>query len=370
MPVVFSPEAIEQGRVPVAGAHYDAALDAMKFLDNRDIFREQSAEQYMIFGSVPLGQATVGSDLDVALVNPNQEAGPLTLPTEGLGAALRRTIYERHSVPTEIHVIPSGSYGPVGHPIDPLLVDHLLEAQNNQSFSRNFPVEAYRDYGSENLSNDVIKRLIANYAGRKLTYFTEADIQFTGEPDLKAFQRALELPVAIGRKLLRLHREDDPHISTPIAATGELALRLATRSSLPLDVYRAADNLTSPETVQSPFEVVSGSIRNLTGSDRFSDVPLYQQDILAVDELIHAKQEYDELLDMTLRTKNVPRYRERLRANYLPVLRLAQTTARLCLRYYVNDLYGSSDDLPKTLTDLQRQAAKLIEKNLAYAWEY
>jgi hypothetical protein len=363
MGVVFSPEAIRSGRVPVEGAHELAAQEAMQFLLGEGDSFNELAHSFLIYGSVASGTATIRSDLDLFVAPYRTHAGTPNVP-EGPGATLKRRLLDKYSVPLETHVVPAGSFWPEDHSIDPLLVDHLLEAQENPLYSYNWPINRYRDQDSSHLDTNQITTLVHRYASRKLGYFADAEFHCTGVPDLKVFQRALELPKAIGRKLFRLHRDEDVHIHTPAEAFGQFAMRIATRTSLYEDYYMARNALENPEPEKSALSYMSDA-----QYQQSFDLHINRNhEVEAVIKLGKMDDEYNLVLQDALETGRAEPYKNWLQANYLTALHLGQTVSSACLSYYSPRRGTALGSFPQTLSEFRAEVETRI--SIDAIWEY
>lgn len=363
MGVVFSPEAIQLGHVPVNGAHESAAREAMQFLLGDAEKFEGLAHSFLIYGSVASGSSTIRSDLDLLVAPYHLDSSNPRVP-EGPGATLRRTLHEKYYVHLETHVVPVGTFWPEDHTIDPLLVDHLLEAQQNALYSHNWPINKYRDHDSSQLDTKQIAGLIHRYASRKLSYFADAEFHCTGEPDYKVFQRALELPRAIGRKLLRLHREEDVHVRTPAEAIGHFAMRIVTRSSLHEDYYMARYALENPEPYKSPL----GYMNDPDYQESFDLQINHNHEVDAILKLAKMDEEYNIVLNEAIATAGVRTYTTWLHANYVPALQMGQTVAAACVNYYSPRRDTVLGSFPQTLSQFQAEVAARI--SFDSDWEY
>lgn len=363
MGIVFSPEAIKDGRIPEPGAHLEAAKEAMQFLKGSAENFEGLASGFLIYGSVPAGAATLRSDLDL-LVSPYHIESRIPRAPEGPGATLKRNLHEKYFVPLEAHVLPLDIFWAEDHAIDPLLLDHLLEAQENALYSHNWPVNRYRDYDSSQLDTRQIAGLIHRYASRKLSFFANAEFHCSGEPDLKVFQRALELPKALGRKLLRLHGDEDLHVHTPAEAFAQFRLRIATNSSLDQDYSLARNALASPEPHKSAVAYMEDP-----GNQLSFDLHVYRNfKVVALAKLAQMDDEYNSVLDDALRTREIRPYNTWLHANFLSALHLGQTVAAACVSYYSPRKDTPLGGFPQTLSEFQAEVTERL--SLESEWEY
>jgi predicted nucleotidyltransferase len=212
---VFSPEQIRDGDIPEDGAHEKAGRYVLESLFdppglytpisetrrqlNYDVMRRISGiNGGMVYGSTALGSANVRSDLDVLVTYyPNR---PQVLTT------MREVFEETHQqfkVPVEHHIVPVVSLlSPLEHTIDPLFAKHLFEiqAQDDPRWSYNWPLDGLRWSGSAGTQQ--IRALAIRYCSAKRKHLVNGTVDYRGDPNYTIMQRALELPAAIGRKVL------------------------------------------------------------------------------------------------------------------------------------------------------------------------
>jgi len=209
---IFSAEKVSRGEIPEAGAHAAAGRFILDRLFERKLcVVDESHPSYygidaaMIYGSTAMGRAAVRSDLDVLAIY----AYPKDLPY------FRNILIETEDlfhVPIEPQLYRSGALStPSRHSIDPLYAQHLLEVQemSDPMWSVNWPVDGLRNIANQELGEDYLRRLATGYAGGKARQLTRASLNYRGEVDTHDMQRALELPSAIGRKILPIYVEPE-----------------------------------------------------------------------------------------------------------------------------------------------------------------
>lgn len=199
---VFSPEEVGAGHVPEPGAHQKAATFVLDSL----LFEQVEPGLYsgipgvvaaLVYGSTTFKPRT-RSDVDVLIsYDPNQTG--IALP------AIRNVLEEAkrlYNVPIEAGVTYEGALrSPLEHGMDALFLRHLASIQERMpQWRRNRPVP------DESLAQELnwakVVEIAVSYCSNKARLFawalTETDRSF----GLYAMQRALELPSAIGRKVL------------------------------------------------------------------------------------------------------------------------------------------------------------------------
>ena len=199
---VFSPAEIHAGNVPEPGAHNAAALfivDAL-FKPTLDLFNNNGVDGGMIYGSTAMGSANMRSDVDV-LATYDQNRADRALPM------IRRVLHRArvdYKVPVESNILAVGAvYSPLEHAIDPLFAKHLLEIQEQDDprWSYNWPVSGLALAPSA-VTKENVRMVAIRYCSAKARRLARGLIEQSDEPDYKTMQRALELPAAIGRKVL------------------------------------------------------------------------------------------------------------------------------------------------------------------------
>jgi hypothetical protein len=238
---VYSVEAVAAGNIPEPGAHVEAGqfiLDELFGGPNENFFSDDfritddfldpnSLVSGMVYGSTAQGKANIRSDVDVLINYSERDPATAFSAIRGVFAAAR----ERYKVPIESHILPDAVLlRKAQHGVDSLFASHLLEvaaSPDDPSWTRNNPVQYLKAGGLEE-PDPYRDRLIAEaYVSEKRNNFTKVLGNLDRGMDVDALQRALELPSAIGRKVLVASHEDGdiiPHISEK-AATREAVLR-------------------------------------------------------------------------------------------------------------------------------------------------
>lgn len=195
---VFSGEQIARGEIPRPGAHRLSADYILKRLFE-DF--ESPIHAAQIYGSTAIGTASIRSDVDVLVVHSDgyarATASALTLARETFKDAEKL-----YHAPVEANVLSSSSaQNPLRHTIDPLFHEHLRFIQNRDDpqLSVGWPADIIR---TNPITLERIRSIALRYAGAKARSFSSASVEFDGSVDTKKMQRALELPAAIGRKVL------------------------------------------------------------------------------------------------------------------------------------------------------------------------
>ncbi|HEX5448275.1 MAG TPA: nucleotidyltransferase domain-containing protein [Candidatus Saccharimonadales bacterium] len=211
---VFSPEQIRDDHIPEPGAHTRAGRfvletlfeppglwlpidDASRQL-NYDVDRKiRSIESGMVYGSTALGTANLRSDLDVLITYYHSHPQAL--------ATLRETFEQaedQFKVPVEHHIVPvTALSNPLTHTIDPLFATHLrdVQRQENPRWSYNWPMHGYHGI---TINEQQVRALAIRYCGTKRRQFINGLVDYRDSSNYAIMQRALELPAAIGRKVL------------------------------------------------------------------------------------------------------------------------------------------------------------------------
>jgi predicted nucleotidyltransferase len=212
---VFSPEQIKSGDIPEDGAHEKAGRYVLESLFdppglwvpinetrrqlNYDVMQRVSGiNAGMVYGSTALGSANVRSDLDVLVTYYTNHPQVLTTMRE-----VFEETQKRFKVPVEHHIVPVVSLlSPLEHTIDPLFAKHLFEiqAQDEPRWSYNWPVDGLR--WGDAVDEQQVRALAIRYCSAKRRQLVNGTVDYRGNPNYAVMQRALELPAAIGRKVL------------------------------------------------------------------------------------------------------------------------------------------------------------------------
>lgn len=276
---VYSPEEIKDGHIPEIGAHENAArflLDEL-FVHEKATLTTEEENQFsplgynnyfsipagMVYGSVALGIANRRSDIDLLLHYHDNYA---TDAFQIMGKLIGFTEAKFHT-PIELNALPVSSLAsPLEHTIDPLFAQHLyaVELQRDPQWSYGWPARTLH-WSMVGLSDrDGVRSIATRYCGGKARQFTRALTDGNNEPiDYKNFQRALELPSAIGRKVL--------------AATHTEALP---------DSVISGDRNTSMQMLLEKMNSISGSA--------------YERSTDTLKWLIDKDAEYSELLEQAI----------------------------------------------------------------------
>lgn len=329
---VFTPESIAHDEIPRPGAHERAGTFVLGELFNKatsgylDLQPEPPAspglglegdisewtdsegrvEAAMVYGSTALGRASLRSDLDV-LVTYRADDGETLRHIGSVFAEAERTFH----VPVEKQLFEAfASSDPLIHNIDPLFMMHLrkVQAMEDPQWSINWPVVFM--HTDDPIKSARLRRMGIRYAAMKAKLFagtlTSRDAH-DGRIDYSAFQRALELPGAIGRKgVPATNREGDPLPDTD----DKYALQALARERLEV----------------------------LVAESRAWFYPRANLAISQHDALLRRDAEYDAVLQETIEDPTKLReYDDWLHGNYLPSLRLARDVSMAwaaCLEDY------------------------------------
>lgn len=312
---VFTPEAIVANDVPELGAHELAGKFILnQFFEPQEDWKEEERTRFltdgngihsgMVYGSTALGRAGIRSDVDV-LVNYHANRADEAFP-------LIRDVFSKaeadFKVPVEPHVLEVGAlFNPLKHNIDPLFAEHLVEvqAQDNPRWSYSWPVNGLRSHRVNPNNNDRLRAIAVRYASGKARQFARASTSYRGEADVHVMQRALELPGAIGRKVIaatRKNNEQKPDLGNKYGMSKSIIARLEE---------------FAPEWYERAVS--------------------YQRYLFDLD------QTYDQLLTATLEgSSTVEDYREWLEGNYLHACSMAFEVAHAW-----SDIVGNKIDIPK-----------------------
>lgn len=215
---VYSPKDVMLERVPEIGAHEQAARFIMtelieahdSYVLNNPVTPEEPGPPFgidsgMIYGSVAMGSANRRSDLDV-LINYADNHAESILPHIG---SVFRQVEERFGVFIEPNLLPVGAlFDSRQHSIDPLFAEHLIAVQQQKEprWSYNWPVNALMlsEQRLDPEDQERTRAIALRYVRAKSTLFVRAWVGHREGAglNLHALQRALELPTALGRKIL------------------------------------------------------------------------------------------------------------------------------------------------------------------------
>lgn len=217
---VFTQWEVADGRIPEPGAHEQAALfimsDLIRAYDETEVFDLSKPDEIpafglasgMVYGSVAMGVANRRSDLDV-LLNYHPDYSAEIIPRIG---EVIKTIRQRFAVPVEPNIYPVNAlYDPRKHSVDPLFAEHLIaiQYQEGHPWSYGWPVDglAYSNNRLDFSDSDRIRSIALAYVNAKRSQFARA-IAHGDQINFPVLQRALELPTALGRKILAATYEE------------------------------------------------------------------------------------------------------------------------------------------------------------------
>lgn len=238
---VFSTEELQNGNFPEPGAHSAAGkylLDQFFYIvepegqedmpvvvDRNNDSIDPKIASAMVYGSTVLGTSNTRSDLDVLVnfydyhsVKSNDEVFTYI-------KSVFTDTEARFNVPVEANVLPHMAlWSPLEHNVDPLFARHLIDIQeqNGLEWSFNFPVDGLTTSASSRIltpednpdisqdelnKNERLARALAiRYASGKALQMVRALTGTDKEVHPKTMQRALELPAALGRKVVALSK--------------------------------------------------------------------------------------------------------------------------------------------------------------------
>ncbi|TAH36595.1 hypothetical protein EYC59_00240 [Candidatus Saccharibacteria bacterium] len=298
---ILSVEEIQTGHIPEPGAHETAANFLMSALFDYDSMPAQAA---VVYGSTALGVPNYRSDLDI-FVRTNDPVAVARI--YGEAEAVFKIKVESHTVP--------GSFFMPTLPIDPFFVDHLKTAQENPRWSKNWPIMGYA--GTDAYTEEQLRARISRYCAGKATTFTQAQVDYRGEPNLHTLQRAFELPLALARKIISFERGVPTDLRDNAGLTGDFLLRLASEEATNFQgsTYGVSDPLTLNQLDRH------GSDRQRKPHTRTTD---------KARQLVRLNLAYDALLAETLRTQDTSTYSDWLAEQYNYALILAGHVAATC----------------------------------------
>lgn len=187
MGVIFTQEQVERGRIPRLGDHAEA-MDAFLALVNQD----GPIEAALGYGSTAYGRATRRSDVDLAIFFDADRERETVETLKDVQAELRRS---GNFAPLEMHMEDVVDRG-IKHD-DPQYTMHLIRTvQERPQWSVGNPLRFLRE---PKLPHEVVIQDARDFLDSKWRKFYKAE--FAERMDFGAYQRALEFPVAVGRKV-------------------------------------------------------------------------------------------------------------------------------------------------------------------------
>lgn len=252
---VFTPEEIQAGKVPVEGAHLAAADIIVDQLLRKEVFPYLfqkigyiGIESGLVHGSVTHGTETIRSDLDVLLIH--RPGGDRR--SEGLDTVrdIFGSIETNLHVPVESHIVTLTDALSRNHRIDPLFLRYLASAQENPKYSYGFPVSSlWLGFTEHSFSRQNLARVAQRYTGGKTASFASA-LAEGATADMHRYQRALELPKNLGRKIVSMLDKDidgdfKPVLDGPSVLAGFKDFIAQTSNSNEQSLINAIDKLDS-----------------------------------------------------------------------------------------------------------------------------
>jgi predicted nucleotidyltransferase len=293
---VYTPEEVADGAIPKRGAHELAGREIL-----RDIEAYGETHGALIYGSTADGRATMRSDLDVFVSFPSLDSDKTLVELQGIFAAIEA----KYKVFVEPHALDSDSLSnPLRHSIDPLFAEELQRsalAFHHQRWVTGWPI---RDLRTFEATPRRIRSVAMQYSSSKAKQFGRAILSYRGQLDTTTLQRALELPAAVGRKVI-----------PATAVIGEYELDTTDKRDMTRETQRRLKILSG---------VAMGTFR-----DEFNGGWLGSADPVGTFEaLARLNHEYSTVLFEAYHGGiSVDTYREWLDKNYLRAIQLARTTA-------------------------------------------
>lgn len=198
MGVVYSGAELLQGSIPGPDDHLKAAHAVLSEVSALD-----ETQLTVVHGSVPDGRFNVRSDLDV-LVTYKADT-PATEPSvvRAVNNRLDRISADTH-VKIEANIWPSdeGAAARRERMYDLLFSRHLAKSIVNPDWAIGEPEETIQEIAEASYEDGILRAVILNYTTYKHAGFAKAPSVYS-ESDrvLAAFQRALELPKSLDRKV-------------------------------------------------------------------------------------------------------------------------------------------------------------------------
>ncbi len=226
---VFTPEQLEQGRVPELGAHEKAAefVCEQLFFDQNifdDIPQLSTKERSkiivagLVHGSSTHGTTNTRSDHDNLLIVDSSYVPQSSATVTELISSVFRETYARFNIEVESNRIELGDIERRLHKIDPVFLNYLLRAEQNPEFSWNSPATMIKEgFTNEDFQPYKLADVLCRYSAEKIAKFDKAIN--SDEVDYHAMQRAFELPKNLGRKVLSAL---DPDFDVQTASTQEI----------------------------------------------------------------------------------------------------------------------------------------------------
>jgi predicted nucleotidyltransferase len=312
---IFTPEQVANNQIPEPGAHEAAGrfiLDEFFIQDRVEEWHEfQHIDAAMVYGSTALGTAGLRSDVDVlAVYHPSREASAPHFINRVI-----REAEDKFNVPVELS-FRAGSFDTSPTTIDALFIQHLqqIQDQDEPRWSHNWPVEGLYWQHPLIFTPEEVRGIAVKYIGAKANQFAKSIIEYRGSVDMRSFQRALELPKSIGRKVM----------AATSAAEGE------------------TQAMTSTGVMQHRLEVLHRNSRYLS-LDKHGN-PSHQYSLIQLD------REYDQLLSSTIEeSTSLGEYSKWIEANYPMACELAFSVSRMWQHIVANRIdqrtnHGSFDE--------------------------
>ncbi|GEM_PF-2396439 len=281
---IFSPETVEKNDVPEPGAHRAAGRFILDKFRNDAL--SYSIGGVMVYGSTALGTANIRSDVDVLFTY---------YPSHSKGLDEIRDVFleaeNDYRVPVEPNPQSVGAlFDPLQHTIDPAFAAHLYHVQDNPEWSYNFPATGLYMSHEDRQLQERLRPSALRFSAGKRRLFAKSIVNYRGETECNAFQRALELPNAIGRKVLSFEAKIDDSISAEISSDKNGTIDKTHRRMLELD---------------AAWSIVANAPK-------------------AYMQLAELDEEYTSLLENTLNhTVSIASYKQWLQENYMPALKMA-----------------------------------------------
>ncbi|MDO8336187.1 MAG: hypothetical protein Q7T74_05420 [Candidatus Saccharibacteria bacterium] len=198
MGVVYSGAELEQGFVPNTDDHLRAARSALDLVSGLE-----DTQLTVVHGSVPEGRFNVRSDLDLLVtyrtVTPTNE--PVVV--REINSILDQISHDTHvKIEANIWPVEESVAARRERMYDLLFSRHLASSMLEPEWVIGEVDPTITEIARASYDTDILRRVILNYTTYKHAGFTKSPSTFS-ETDrvLSAFQRALELPKSLERKM-------------------------------------------------------------------------------------------------------------------------------------------------------------------------
>lgn len=192
MAKVFTPEEIRFDQIPEP-QHFEFGAYWLMSRIRSDAELHRITDGALIIGSTTKGAANIRSDLDMVISYTSESPDP-SMPLFAY-KSLFNSVKQRWNVPVEANIFSTDSLQRGDHTIDPMFLLHLKAVGTEWGIGNN-PVNEIVIKNHDWLS------YFENYALHKEAKFKKRLLDTEQKVDYHTYQRALEIPSALGRKAL------------------------------------------------------------------------------------------------------------------------------------------------------------------------